>query len=340
MSDAVFACQELDFCKLVATPLGRLFFVTNLFQRRQYETPLLEDSITPWMGPLAPWARGEVHAYNDDRARNWFAICCVVSMLVHIAFFVIPWPKEQLDMTPPPAASARGPVSVHLETRRSHATPDQDKEVHPKPQPEPPQPAVVTTRHPPSRDRPTVPPPPPIPEPTVKPSPQPPPPDDDFSSRLAKRRAERGEEDPSPNAQETSGGGGNSDNSVALNNINRAMNMNSRTVGTGGIFQVIGPIGVREATLQFNGWHPGSSNHWRETYTVDAGEGGDVKLAVVRKEIEIIRKFYKGDFDWVSDRHGGRVIKMSARPEDNDQLERFLMQEMWSSDDDGVHRRG
>ena len=61
-----------------------MFFVTNLFQRRQHETLLLEDSITPWMGPLAPWAREEVHAYNDDRARNWFigAVIVILSGII------------------------------------------------------------------------------------------------------------------------------------------------------------------------------------------------------------------------------------------------------------------
>jgi hypothetical protein len=315
-----------------------LFFVTNLFQRHQ-ETSLIEDSITPWMGPLAPWARREVHAYDDDRARNWFAICCVVSLLLHIGFFVFPWPRERLDLSPPPSASAHGPVTVHLETRRSHATQEEQKPVKPEPpRQEPPQQAVVTTHRPPSPQRPSVPPPPPNPQPIARPAP-PPPPDDDFATQLAKRRAARGETDPSPNAQDTSGGGGNADNSVALANIQHDLNRRSHTVGTGGIFQIL-EKGVRTATLRFNGWHPGSDEHWHETYTVDAGEGGDVKLAVVRKEIEIIRKFYTGDFDWISDRHGGRVIRMSARPADNDQLERFLMQEMWTEDPDIPRRRG
>lgn len=291
------------------------------------------------MGPLAPWMRGENRAYDDDRARNWILICAIVSLLLHIGFFLIPWPKDKIEMTPPPASAARGPVSVHLDTHRSHATPDEKKEIVPKPVPAPPQQSVVTTRHPPSPNRPTAPPPPPIPQPSVKPAP-PAPPEEDFSQRIARRRAERGESDPSPNAQETTGGGGNSDNDVALNNIKRALAMNSRTEGTGGVFEVVGHLGVREATLRFNGWHPGSNNHWRETYTVDAGEGGDVKLAIVKKEIEIIRKFYNGDFDWVSSRHGGRVIKMSARPADNDQLERFLMHEMWDDEPDDLRRHG
>jgi hypothetical protein len=290
------------------------------------------------MGPLAPWARREVRAYDDDRARNWVIFCVIVSMLLHIGFFVIPWPKHTLDMTPPPAAAARGPVSVHLETRRSHATPDQEQEIRRKPVPPPPQKSVVTSRRPPSPDRPTAPPPPLNPQPTVKPAPVTPP-EPDMIADLKKHRAERGESDPSPNAQETSGGGGNTDNDVALNNIKRALSMNSRTVGTGGVFQVLS-MGVREATLRFNGWHPGSDNRWHETYTVDAGDGGNVQLAVVRKEIEIIRKFYTGDFDWISSRSGGRVIHMSARPADNEQLERFLMHEMWDDDPDGPRRHG
>ena len=314
--------------------------MANLFQRHQYDAPLLEDPIAPWMGPLAPWMRRDVRPYDDDRARNWIIICAIVSMLLHVGFFLIPWPKDKLDMTPPPAAASRGPVTVYLERHRSRAEPAQEKPVQPKPRPEPPQQRVVTTRRPPSPERPTAPPPPPNPQPTAKPAP-PAPPEDDFSAQLAKRRAARGESDPSPNAQDTSGGGGSTENDVALANVKRALAMNSRTIGTGGVFQVLS-IGVREATLRFNGWHPGSDNRWHETYTVDAGEGGNVQLAVVRKEIEIIRKFYTGDFDWISSRGGGRVIRMSARPADNDQLERFLMHEMWDDDPDGgaPRRRG
>jgi len=280
------------------------------------------------MGPLAPWTEKQ-DAYNDERARNWFAICCAMSIILHIGLLMIYLPTEKMG----PEASGghvAGPLVVKLSRPAPRATPES---VRPEPlHPEPPRQAVMASRRPATSTKPFYVPPPPVnPQPNVEqPVPQQTEPDD-FASQLARKRAARGEVDPRATSNDGGGDGTPSANDIIKANINRSLAMNSRTEGTGGVFQVLS-MGVREATLRFNGWHPGSAdNHWKETYTVDAGEGGDVKLAVVRKEIEIIRKFYKGDFDWISDRQG-RAIRMSARPADNDQLERFLMREMWSDD--------
>jgi hypothetical protein len=97
--------------------------------------------------------------------------------------------------------------------------------------------------------------------------------------------------------------------------------------GTNGIFQVLDK-GVQTGRFSFRGWmnNPREST-WR-TYEVDAGVGGNVELALVRKMIEIIREHYSGDFNWDSQRLG-RVVVLSARQKDNASLEKFLMKEFF-----------
>jgi hypothetical protein len=63
---------------------------------------------------------------------------------------------------------------------------------------------------------------------------------------------------------------------------------------------------------------------------VDAGLGGDIELAIVRRMIELIRTHYTGDFRWDSHRIG-RVVVLSARPEDQAELERFLQNEFFDT---------
>jgi len=94
------------------------------------------------------------------------------------------------------------------------------------------------------------------------------------------------------------------------------------------VFQVL-KVGLRSAVLRFNGWNSPPSN-WHEDYTVDAGVDGNVRLAIVKKEIEIIRKYYSGDFQWISSSSGGAVT-VSARVQDNDSLELFLMKEQFGN---------
>lgn len=315
-----------NIANLIRPPLlGSSFYVTNLFHKRRPSSILLVDSLTPWMGPLAPWMeKGGVD--NEERARNWFAVCCAISIVIHVALLMIYLPKKMGQEAS--ASHPSGPLVVKLSRPAPRGPP---ATVRPEPiHPEPPRQEVIASKRTSTSTKPLyVPPPPVIPQPNVQQA-APPPEPEDMSTQLAKRRAARGETDPRATTSDGGGQGTPSPDDVVRNNINRSLAMNSRTQGTGGVFQVLS-IGVREATLRFNGWHPGSDNHWKETYTVDAGEGGNVHLAVVKKEIEIIRKFYTGDFEWRSDRMG-RSIMMSARPADNDQLERFLMREMWSED--------
>lgn len=99
--------------------------------------------------------------------------------------------------------------------------------------------------------------------------------------------------------------------------------------GVSGVFQILRKS-TRTGEFAFNGWRPDARGQWREVYEVDAGLGGNIELAMVRRMIELIRTHYTGDFNWESYRLQ-RVVKLSARPEDNEGLEDFLMREFFGT---------
>jgi outer membrane biosynthesis protein TonB len=102
---------------------------------------------------------------------------------------------------------------------------------------------------------------------------------------------------------------------------------NNLKVGTNGIFE-IRRLETNSASFSFRGWTDNQSNAKLEYFEVEAKSGEDVRLAMIRRMIAIIRKHYQGDFDWESHRLGRTVIK-SARVEDSEELEDFLMQEFF-----------
>jgi hypothetical protein len=95
--------------------------------------------------------------------------------------------------------------------------------------------------------------------------------------------------------------------------------------GTNGIFQITSMDG-RNAQFSFRGW-TNEYNARREYFEVEAAPA-ELERAVVRKMIELIRRYYNGDFNWESQRLG-RVVILSARQEDNAGLEDFLIQEFF-----------
>jgi len=116
---------------------------------------------------------------------------------------------------------------------------------------------------------------------------------------------------------------------IRMANIRR----NLQPRGTNGLFRIIS-VGSRTGMFSFRGWTNDYSDARRETIEVDAGPSGDVEHAMVRRMIEMIRKYYKGDFNWESQRLG-RVLSLSARIEDNAGLEDVLMREFFEP---GVRR--
>ncbi|SEO88167.1 hypothetical protein [Nitrosovibrio sp. Nv6] len=102
---------------------------------------------------------------------------------------------------------------------------------------------------------------------------------------------------------------------------------NLREPGASGIFQII-RMGPRSAQFLFRAWKKDSSNPRRELIQVNAPPGVDIERAVVRKMIELIREYHKGDFNWESYRLD-RVVVLSARLEDSKGLEDFLIREFF-----------
>jgi hypothetical protein len=102
---------------------------------------------------------------------------------------------------------------------------------------------------------------------------------------------------------------------------------NLQPAGTNGIFQIL-DLQPRTARFSFRAWTTNASNPRRETIIVDAGAGGDIELAVVRRMIELIRNYYQGDVNWESQRLG-QVVVISARLEDTAELEEFLKREFF-----------
>jgi outer membrane biosynthesis protein TonB len=101
---------------------------------------------------------------------------------------------------------------------------------------------------------------------------------------------------------------------------------NNLKSGTNGIFE-IKRLETKSASFSFKGWTD-YSNVKLQYYEVEAGEGQDVRLVMIRRMIAIIREHYQGDFPWESHRLG-RTITKSARLEDSAELEDFLMQEFF-----------
>jgi hypothetical protein len=104
---------------------------------------------------------------------------------------------------------------------------------------------------------------------------------------------------------------------------------NLQEPGTSGIFQIV-HIGPRFAQFSFRSWTTGTAPTRRVLIEVEAGSDGDVERAIIRRMIELIREYHQGDFNWESHRLN-RVIVLSARVQDNEGLEEFLMREFFSS---------
>lgn len=115
-----------------------------------------------------------------------------------------------------------------------------------------------------------------------------------------------------------------SEDEARMANIRR----NLQQPGTNGVFRIT-RMDTYTATFSFRGWKAEYSYSNPEVYQVDVEMSGNIQRAVVRKMVEIIRRYYNGDFNWQSLRLG-RVVVLSARLQDNDGLEDFLMREFFA----------
>ena len=281
----------------------------------------------------------------------WLAF--VLSLIVHVGAL---W--EWLPRLPLPARDALvpsetdTPITVRIASQKDSAAasapapsiadarPQQPSSVPRTPLTRPPRrtptaPPVIAV-NPPTSTLPILPPAQPreiAPPPAPAPPPPAPPVEGDLSAFIAARRRARGEAEPA-------GSRGAVANSPAEDDIarrDRIVASNLASVNTqnfgggpknaGGVFQIT-RLGYSDAEFAFFGWNKDIRRRASQKIEVRLGANGDIRHAVIRKMIAIIREYEVDDFVWESHRLG-RNITLSARLPDNVELEEFMMHEFF-----------
>jgi hypothetical protein len=288
--------------------------------------------------------RSDERSYRSDVVTIpivWLTI--LLSLLVHLAalWMLIPdlrllaqgnQPRSddldrlQVQLAPPPArlpqpAPPRVPDVVVVPRPRPPATPPR----RPAPQP----PVIVA----PSPAAPSVP-----ASPVAPPAPEPPrtnpPMAGDLSSYIEARKRERGElpapDTPGPpsNAPAAASDNGRISDAIAANLPTPQSPMDGRDRKRGGGIFEIKRLAYDDAAFEFYGWNTDMGRRTAQLIEVRKGSNSDMRIAVVRRMIAIIRQHEQGDFVWESKRLG-RNLTLSARPGDTASLEEFMMQEFF-----------
>jgi hypothetical protein len=156
----------------------------------------------------------------------------------------------------------------------------------------------------------------------------------DLTAYIAARRRARGEttapgaQGNAPNAPPVESEQERLNRVVAANlGLNRTPTFGSDPKRGGGMFE-LRRIGSDDAEFYFNGWNQEIGRVARQLIEVRKGANADIRVAVIRRIIDIIRAQEPGDFIWVS-RRLGRQVALSARPADNAGLEEFMMREFF-----------
>jgi len=85
-----------------------------------------------------------------------------------------------------------------------------------------------------------------------------------------------------------------------------------------------------DAEFVFFGWNRDIRRNTAQLIEVRRGNNKDIRIAVVRKIIAIIREYEQEEFLWESKRLG-RNLTLSARAKDNAGLEDFMMREFFDA---------
>jgi hypothetical protein len=260
----------------------------------------------------------EDELYPHQRSRNTIAI--VILALVHfiVAYMLL---TKKVEHPIKQGAEDGQIVFFDLQAKIQSDKPKPPKtQPEKKPQKQPPQPNTITAATP------TV-------ESIKSISPVAAPPVVDTMSQVAAARERRRaleQQAAQENSEAQAASQGPSENDLAMARIKANIQAaNYSRKGTNGIFQILNK-GVQTGRFSFRGWTNDPRDSTHQTYEVDAGVGGDVELALIRRMIQLIREHYKGDFNWESQRLG-RVVQLSARPEDTASLEAFMMKEFFET---------
>lgn len=267
----------------------------------------------------------------------WVAI--VLSALVHAAVlskwlpeirFPTPDELERRALVPPlvvnlapPRIIPPGPPPAPPPAPRAKPRPPIEA---PTPPPAPP---VIALKRPAPKA------PPPAAEPPAPPAfaaPTPRPEFDDLASYVEARRRARAASGPAPPPDRPASTPVEDENTRASRNVAQNLGSQERlSFGydpnrSGGLFQ-IQLLGHDYAEFTFIGWNKDIRRTTKQLVEVRRGDNSDIRIAVVRRMIAIIREEVQEDFLWDSQVLGYRTL--SARVKDNKALEEFLMGEFF-----------
>jgi hypothetical protein len=282
---------------------------------------------------MSHWLDEPRHLHEVVTVRTlWVTIA--LSLLVHLAALFLWLPRIPL-LTPP--GEGQELVNDRLQVRLAAVpkpapiqTPAPPNEIvaSARPLPRPPRTALRTRPPPvlvaPSPTAPTLPTPPPATLAVPAPPRMTPPVESDLWSYIQARRRERGEAEAPPVA-------------IAKADPNAGLAANlpvpATGVGTqesrrgGGIFE-IKRMAYDDAAFEFFGWNSDMGRRTPQLIEVRKGDNSDMRIAVVRRMIAIIREHSKTDFIWHSPRRDSDLV-LSARLSDNAALENFLIHEFF-----------
>jgi hypothetical protein len=172
----------------------------------------------------------------------------------------------------------------------------------------------------------------PVPTPPVEAPSAPRPPADDFASFVeARRRAREGSApaQPSPGMIASAPAETEAERArriTAANLAPKQLVFGYDPAAGGGVFQ-IRRISLNDADVAFYGWNREIKRKTMQILEISRGNNSDIRIAIVRKLISIIREYEKDDFRWES---RGRTVTLSARPSDNAVLEEFMMRDFFA----------
>ena len=282
---------------------------------------------------MSHWLDEPRHLHEVVTVRTlWVTIA--LSLLVHLAALFVWLPRIPL-LTPP--GEGQELVNDRLQVRLAPVpkptpiqTPAPPNEIVAlaRPPARPPR-TTLRTRPPPvlvapSPTAPTLPTPPPATLAVPAPPRMTPPVEGDLWSYIQARRRERGEAEAPPVAI-----------AKAEPNAGLAANLPVPATGVGtqesrrggGIFE-IKRMAYDDAAFEFFGWNSDMGRRTPQLIEVRKGDNSDMRIAVVRKMIAIIREHSKTDFIWHSPRRDSDLV-LSARLSDNAALENFLIHEFF-----------
>jgi len=292
---------------------------------------------------MSHWRSPPAKRYDDIRI-SAIRVAFVVSLLVHAAALWTFLPKLHL-LTP--TEETQGEAGSRL-TVKLAPLPLPPGSPPPAASPPPPPPPMVALQPParvasPPKIAVRPPSPPPVMSiprqsadaPTASPEPAPPQPTGavDLAAYVESRRRARGEvpstaQESAPNAPSAESENERQNRIIAAN-----IGMNGRPAfgrdpkNGGGVFQ-IKTMEYSYAEFYFYGWNKDISRTSKQVIEVRKGDNSDIRIAVVRRMIAIIREHETENFLWESHRLG-RQLTLSARARDNTELEAFMMQEFF-----------